>query len=154
MLSTYSVSIYFLAVISFPATLAWRELHYWWYQSNAKGLIANILLTPQSPQSVGNQKKAVLANLEISHIVQMAVFLWWYLSLLSSVIASDRCCFSVSAVPGGDDLLWSTDHLQHWWGKQDTKMAAEVMDLWIYTLTCGFYLMFSIPSTRSNQCPS
>lgn len=35
--------------------------------------------------------------------------------------AADRCRFSVPALPGGDDLLWSADHLQHRRGKYDTN---------------------------------
>lgn len=35
------------------------------------------------------------------------------LPVLYFVVPVDRCCFSVPAVPGGDDLLWSADHLQH-----------------------------------------
>ena len=52
---------------------------------------------------------AVLTNLRRSHSVKMTS----HPVAPAPLIIADRCRFSVSAVPGGDDLLWSADHLQH-----------------------------------------
>lgn len=38
----------------------------------------------------------------------------------------DRCRVSLPALPGGNDLLRSADHLQHWWGTRHwTENMAE-----------------------------
>lgn len=49
----------------------WSKLHDWWDRPNAKGLIADLKLTPQSRLCVANEKPFVLTNPDISDREQM-----------------------------------------------------------------------------------
>ena len=112
------ISIYFLAVLSSPTTLPWSKLHYWWHQSNAKGLIAYIKPMSSSLHHVGNQRRPY-RHMEISHSAQMAVIFLMVshplcpspLSLLQIDAVSLFLLYLVEMICSGLQIIYNTDEV-------------------------------------------